>query len=235
MTGPPPSTDAPPRPSARPAATARLLRRLVQLHLGLVVFGVGLALVVRAELGLDPWNVFHEGLAERTGLGLGWIIVLVSVAVLLLWVPLRQRPGIGTVANALLVGLVLEATVAVVDPPAALGARVAFLVVGILLSGLAIGMYIGAGLGPGPRDGLMTGLAARGSSIRVVRTLIEVGALVGGLLLGGTVGVGTVAYALAIGPIAHVCLPLLDLSDGPEALEGTAPVPADPGAAGGPG
>lgn len=212
-----------------PAAPSDLGPRLVQLFAGLVLFGVALALVVEADLGLDPWNVFHQGISDQTGIGLGWVVIIVSGFVLALWIPLRQRPGIGTVANALVVGLVIEAAVPLIPTPDVLAVRVAFLLVGVGASGVALGMYIGAGLGPGPRDGLMTGLAARGHSIRVVRTGIEITALLAGIALGGTFGVGTLLYAVAIGPIAHVTLPRFDRGETPVAVEGTAPLrdPAD--------
>jgi uncharacterized membrane protein YczE len=184
-----------------------MLRRLIRLYAGLVLFGVSIALMVRAQLGLAPWDVFHQGIARRTGLPLGTIVIAVSAGVMLAWIPLRQRPGIGTLSNAILVGLALDATLAVLPLPGPLTLRAAFLVSGILLNGLATALYIGAGLGPGPRDGLMTGLAARGHSIRAVRTTIELSVLAGGWLLGGTVGVGTVAYALAIGPLVQRFLP----------------------------
>lgn len=209
-----------------------LWARLVQLVIGLVLVGLALALVVEADLGLDPWNVFHQGVSERTGVGLGWVVILASVGILLLWIPLRQRLGIGTVLNALLVGSSIELGIAVLPSPSSLGARTAFLAVGVLVNGIALGLYIGAGLGPGPRDGLMTGLAARGRSIRVVRTGIELTALVIGVALGGSVGIGTVVFALTVGPLVHVSLPRLDRGPRPvpAALRGTA-APADPPAA----
>jgi uncharacterized membrane protein YczE len=197
--------------------------RLVQLVVGLVSVGFALALIVQADLGLDPWNVFHQGVSERTGIGLGWVVILASGVILLLWIPLRQRPGIGTVLNALLIGLAIEAGIAVLPSPSGLAARVAFLAVGIVINGIAIGMYIGAGLGPGPRDGVMTGLAARGHSVRVVRTGIELTALVTGFLLGGSVGIGTVVFAVTVGPIVHVTLPRFDRGPAGPAVEGTVP------------
>lgn len=184
--------------------------RLVQLLVGLVLVGLALGLVVEADLGLDPWNVFHQGVAERTGIGLGWVVILASVVVLVLWIPLHQRPGVGTVLNTLLIGSSLEVAIAVLPTPSALAPRIVFLALGMLVNGVALGMYIGAGLGPGPRDGLMTGLAARGHSVRVVRTAIELTALVLGFALGGTVGVGTVVFALTVGPLVHVTLPRFD-------------------------
>jgi uncharacterized membrane protein YczE len=182
--------------------------RLVQLYAGLILYGISSSLLVLAGLGLDPWDVFHQGLSRTFGLAIGTWAILVGLVVLLLWIPLRQRPGIGTVSNVVLVGLTMNVVLGHVHPPHALPIRVAFLLVGVLLNGIATGAYIGAGLGPGPRDGLMTGLAARGHSIRLVRTGLEVTVLAIGWLLGGTVGVGTVVYALAIGPLAHVFVPL---------------------------
>jgi uncharacterized membrane protein YczE len=182
--------------------------RLVQLYAGLVLYGVSSSLLVLAGLGLDPWDVFHQGLSRTFGLAIGTWAILVGVAVLLLWIPLRQRPGIGTVSNVVLVGATMDVVLGHVHAPDALSVRIACLVCGVFLNGVATGAYIGAGLGPGPRDGLMTGLAARGHSIRVVRTGIELAVLVTGWLLGGTVGVGTVLYALSIGPLAHVFIPL---------------------------
>jgi uncharacterized membrane protein YczE len=192
----------------------RLSRRLVQLFAGLVLYGVSMALMIESALGLDPWDVFHQGLAERTGLSFGTITIIVGAAVLLLWIPLRQRPGIGTVSNVVLIGLAVDAALALLPAPDALALRITFLVSGIVLNGVATGLYIGARLGPGPRDGLMTGYVALrpGRSIRLVRTVIEVTVLAIGFLLGGTVGIGTVAYALAIGPLAHVFIPLFTVA-----------------------
>jgi uncharacterized membrane protein YczE len=181
--------------------------RLVQLYCGLVLYGVSSSLLVLAGLGLDPWDVFHQGLSRTFGLPIGTWAIIVGVVVLLLWIPLRQRPGIGTVSNVVLIGLTMNVVLGHVHAPHALAMRIACLVCGVFLNGVATGAYIGAGLGPGPRDGLMTGLAARGHSIRVVRTGLEVTVLVTGWLLGGTVGVGTVVYALSIGPLAHVFIP----------------------------
>ena len=182
--------------------------RLVQLYAGLVLYGGSSSLLVLAGLGLDPWNVFHQGLARHTPLAIGTWAILVGVVVLLLWIPLRQRPGIGTLSNVVVVGGTMDLVLGHVHAPHALSVRIAFLVCGVFLNGVATGAYIGAGLGPGPRDGLMTGLAARGHSIRVVRTGLELTVLATGWLLGGTVGVGTVLYALSIGPLAHVFVPL---------------------------
>ncbi len=181
--------------------------RFAQLIAGLVLYGIALALLVIAGLGLDPWDVLHQGLARHTPLPIGTWSIIVGVAVLGFWIPLRLRPGIGTVCNAVIIGSVLDATLAVAPVPQALSLRVLCLVCGTLLAGVATGAYIGADLGPGPRDGLMVGIAGRGHSIRVVRTSLEVSVLAAGFVLGGTVGVGTVVYALCIGPIAHVTIP----------------------------
>jgi uncharacterized membrane protein YczE len=189
-------------------------RWLLQLHAGLLLFGVSIALMVRARLGLDSWDVLHQGLARRTGLPLGWVINGVAVLVLLAWWPLRQRPGYGTVANVVLVGFAAQASLAVLPPAQAMAVRWPLLVAAILLNGVATGLYVGAGLGPGPRDGIMTGLAARGHSIRVVRTAIELAVVAAGWLLGGTVGPGTLLYAVAIGPLAHRFIPAFTITEG---------------------
>jgi uncharacterized membrane protein YczE len=188
-----------------------MTRRALQLLVGLWLFGASVALLVRADLGLDPWDVLHQGISRRSDVPIGLVVIAVSIVVLSLWVPLRQRPGVGTLANLVLVGLCLDATLALLPAPTDLPWRLAFLLVGIVGNGVATALYIGAGFGPGPRDGLMTGLAARGLSIRVARTSLEVTVLVVGWMLGGTVGVGTVAYALAIGPLAHIFIPLFTI------------------------
>lgn len=188
--------------------TDRLPQRLARLLLGLTGYGVSISLMLRAGLGNQPWDVFHQGLAKHTGLSIGTILIITGAAVLLCWIPLRQRPGIGTVANIVVIGIVVDLTNAVLTPPAHLAARVAFLVGGIVLCGVASGLYIGANLGPGPRDGLMTGLAMRSWSLRGWRTAIEISVVAAGFALGGTVGLGTIAYALAIGPLAQFFLPL---------------------------
>jgi uncharacterized membrane protein YczE len=185
------------------------LRRLAQLYAGIVLYGISASMLLLAGLGVDPWDVLHQGLSRRFGLGVGTWVVIVGAGVLLLWIPLRQRPGFGTISNAILVGLVVDAALATVPPVHGLAARLVVMTAGVVLNGVATGAYIGAGLGPGPRDGLMTGLAARGHSIRVVRTGIELAVLLTGWLLGGTVGLGTVVYALGIGPIAHLTIPRL--------------------------
>ena len=194
-----------------PLPPDRLATRLSQLCGGLVLYGISCSLLVVSGLGVAPWDVFHQGLAGQTGIGIGTWSIVVGVLVLLLWIPLDQRPGLGTLANAVVIGGSMDVVLSVVPPQHALGWRVTCLVTGVLLSGIATGAYIGAGLGPGPRDGLMTGLARRGHSLRAVRCALELTVLLAGWLLGGTVGVGTLVYALAIGPLAHVFLPALAL------------------------
>lgn len=192
----------------------RRLRRLGQLHAGLLLYGLSVALLVRARLGLDSWDVLHQGLARRTGLPLGLVINGVGLLVLLAWLPLRQRPGYGTIANVVLVGLSAQAALAVLPDAAALATRWTMLVAAIAGNAVATAMYVGAGYGPGPRDGLMTGLAARGYTIRRARTAIEIGVLASGWLLGGTVGIGTLLYALSIGPLVHYLLPVFSTRKG---------------------
>jgi uncharacterized membrane protein YczE len=187
-------------------APSELRRRLPRLLGGLVLFGGGLALMVLARLGLGPWEVLHQGISQRTGVPIGMTGILVGVVVLLAWVPLRQRMGVGTIANAVLIGLIIDAVLFTVAPPESLGVRWLALLAGVVLTGLGSGLYIGAGLGAGPRDGLMTALAARGHSLRLVRTFIEVSALAVGWALGGNVGVGTVIFAFAIGPLVQLFL-----------------------------
>jgi uncharacterized membrane protein YczE len=187
----------------------RLGRRVTQLIAGLVLYGISLAMMVRSYLGLDPWDVFHDGVARWLPLSFGAVVIVTGVLVLLLWVPLRQMPGLGTVANAVVVGLASDATLAVLARPDSLAGRSALLVTGIVLNAIAGAMYIGAQLGPGPRDGLMTGLIRRtGWSVRKVRTTLELSVLAVGFLLGGTVGLGTAVYALSIGPLLQLFMPL---------------------------
>lgn len=191
-----------------------MTRRLTQLFAGLLLYGFSMALLVQAGLGLDPWDVLHQGLAERTGLSIGTVVIAVGALVLLLWIPMRQRPGIGTIANVIVIGLAADLSIWLLPAPEPLAARIAFVVGGVVLNAVATAAYIGARLGPGPRDGLMTGLVRRtGRSVRLVRTSIEVTVLATGWLLGGTVGVGTVAYALAIGPLVHLLLPKLQVRE----------------------
>jgi uncharacterized membrane protein YczE len=186
-------------------------RRIAQLLVGLFLYGAGCALTVEAGLGVDPWTVFAEGLSMRTGIGIGWITNIVGFFVLLLWIPLRQKPGVGTIANILLVGTSMQLVLDVIPPVTGFVAQLATLLGGILLVALASGLYIGARFGPGPRDGLMTGLNARlGWPIWLCRALVELSVLLVGWVLGGTVGIGTVLFAVLIGPLVHVALPLFD-------------------------
>jgi uncharacterized membrane protein YczE len=194
------------------------LRRLTQLYVGLALYGFSDGLLLLGGLGVDPWDVFHQGLSRQIGLGVGTWSIIVGACVLALWLPLRQRPGLGTLSNVVVIGLVINLTLATIPAPRDLTLRTAAMILGVVLNGVATGAYIGAGLGPGPRDGVMTGFAARGHSIRVVRTTMEVTVLAAGWLLGGTVGVGTVAYALGIGPLAHVFIPLLRVGGRREAM-----------------
>ncbi|MFD9036637.1 YitT family protein [Streptomyces sp. NPDC059567] len=184
-----------------------LTRRLAQLYVGLALYGISSALLVRGGLGLEPWGVLHQGLAEKTGLTIGVVSIIVGAAVLLLWIPIRQKPGLGTVSNVFVIGVAMDGTLALVPEVESIAARIALLVLGIVLNGAATGLYIAARFGPGPRDGLMTGLhRITGRSIRLVRTAIEVAVVATGFLLGGSVGVGTVLYALSIGPLAQFFL-----------------------------
>lgn len=198
-----------------PIPTSRRPARVALLFAGLALYGISDGLLVLAGLGLDPWDVLHQGLSRSIGLQVGTWAILVGGVVLLGWIPLRQRPGAGTVCNVVVIGLVINATLAVVPAPHLMAVRIGVLVGAVGLNGVATGAYIGAGLGPGPRDGLTTGIAARGHSLRVVRTGVEASVLLVGWLLGGTVGVGTVLYALAIGPITHLTIPALRLKDRP--------------------
>jgi uncharacterized membrane protein YczE len=185
----------------------RAVARLTQLAFGLLLYGVSEAMMLAPGVGVDPWDVFHTGLSRITGVAVGTVLIVVGALVLLLWIPFRQRPGIGTVANVVLIGAVVDLILPAVPAPHTLVLRWALFVSGVVLNAVATGMYIGAGLGPGPRDGLTTALATRGRSIRVVRTGIELSVLAVGWLLGGNVGIGTVVYAVAIGPLVHVTIP----------------------------
>src|SRR4029077_2212687 len=198
-------------------------RRLVQLFAGLVLYGISSSMLLLAGLGVDPWDVLHQGLARRTGIPIGTWAIIAGAAVLLLWIPLRQRPGLGTLCNVVVVGTVIDLVLAVVTPPRTLPVQAVLMVSGVVLNGVATGLYIGAGLGPGPRDGLMTGFAARGHSLRVARTCIEATVLLIGWLLGGAVGVATVVSAACIGPLAHIFVPVFSRPARPEV---TAPEPA---------
>jgi uncharacterized membrane protein YczE len=186
----------------------RLPRRLVQLYVGLYLYGVSLALMVLGDIGLAPWDVLHSGFIRHVPITLGQAVVLFSFVVLVLWIPLREKPGLGTISNAIVIGMSADLTLSMFDAPDNLAARIALMVGGILLCGFATALYIGAQLGRGPRDGLMTGLHRRtGLSIRLVRTGIEVAVVVIGLALGGTLGLGTVVFALTIGPITQWMMP----------------------------
>lgn len=208
-----------------PLPADRRVRRGVQLFAGLSLFGMGMAIQVRAALGLDPWNVLHEGLAKRTGLSFGTVLVIVGLLVIALWIPLRQRLGLGTVANAIWVGIAADLTLWMVPPTDLLAVRIPELILGVVGVGFAAALYIGAGLGPGPRDGLMMGLHERGlGSIRLMRTGIELTVLAIGWLLGGTVGIATVLFAVAIGPLIQWFLPMVAI-DRPRA-----PAPGRPAA-----
>ncbi|WP_324723745.1 hypothetical protein [Lelliottia sp. JS-SCA-14] len=185
-----------------------MLRRLLQLYVGLGFYGLSTAMFVRADLGADPWNVFHLGVARLLAMDIGTVMILTGALVLLFWIPLRQRPGLGTISNVIVIGLAADASLSLLPEMSSLVARSALLISAVVVNALATGMYIGAGFGSGPRDGLMTGINARtGWSVRSVRTAIEVSVLLIGCVLGGTFGVGTVLYALAIGPLIQICLP----------------------------
>lgn len=189
-------------------------RRLLQLYLGLIAYGVSMVMMLQARLGLMPWDVLHQGIALQGGWPMGRVAIAVGFAVLLAWIPIRQKPGIGTISNVIVIGLVFDATMALIGDALVditLASRVALLIGGIVLNGLATASYIGAHFGPGPRDGLMTGLARRsGWSVRLIRTIIEGSVLLVGFLLGGALGLGTVAYAFVIGPLIQAMLPLFD-------------------------
>ncbi len=192
----------------QPIPTDRRRRRFSQLFAGLLLYGFSMAVMVRAGMGLDPWDVLHQGLANRLPFSFGITIVLVSALVLLLWIPIRQKPGFGTLANAVVIGLGTDASLAVLPAAPNLSWGVAAMLASVVLNAVAGALYLGAGMGPGPRDGLMTGLVARGvGSVRVVRTALEGSVLLVGWLLGGSVGVGTVLYALSIGPLLQLLLP----------------------------
>lgn len=193
---------------------AELRRRLPRLILGLLALGVGIAMMVEARLGVSPYDVLHQGLADLTGLSFGTVVIVLGLLVLVLWIPLGQRFGIGTVINTLTIGLIVDACLAWSPDPATLWARWAYLLGGILIIAFGVGLYIGAGLGPGPRDGLMTGIAAKGYPLWLVRTGLELTALLAGWSLGGDVGIGTVLFAFGIGPVGHFFLLRLHLGVG---------------------
>ena len=189
----------------------RLVERLARCAFGLFLFGLGITFFIRAQLGLAPWDVFHTGVSDRTDVAVGTVIIIVGVFLLFLWIPLRQRPGIGTIMNAVEIGLVVNLTKPIIGEPDHIVGRLALMLAGLVIVGFGSAIYIGSGLGAGPRDGLMLGLSERGISIRLARTVIELTVLVTGILLGGPIGLGTVAFALGIGPIVQVLLPRFDL------------------------
>jgi len=192
----------------------RLGQRLVRCIFGLALFGIGISLQMNANIGAPPWDVFHQGVAKQTEISVGKIIVMTGFILLLLWIPLKQKPGLGTILNALEIGLVADLALAIIPEPKNIFVRVIMASLGIVIVAIGTGFYIGSALGPGPRDGLMTGLAKRGIPIRIGRTAIEVTVLVVGLLLGGQVGVATFAFALGVGPLVHFFLPRLAINSG---------------------
>jgi uncharacterized membrane protein YczE len=204
----------------RDASSRRLARRLVQLYVGLALYGLSMALLIRSRLGNMPWDVLHQGLAHHLGWSLGTVTVVVGAAVLLCWIPLRERPGVGTVSNVVVIGIAVDAALALVPAPAAVALRVLLAVGGIALNAVATALYIGVRLGPGPRDGLMTGLVRRtGRSVRLVRTSIEVTVVLAGWLLGGTLGPATVVYAVAVGPLVHALLPRFTVAQRAQSMQ----------------
>lgn len=185
-----------------------LLRRVVQLYVGLVGYAVSMALVINSDLGNMPWDVLNQGLARTVGLTIGFWVIAFGLVILLAWIPLRERPGLGTLSNIVVIGFLIDVALRVLPEPGPMAARVGYLVAGVLVNGLSTALYVGARMGPGPRDGLMTGLVRRtGRSVRLVRTSIEIVVVVAGIALHGTFGVGTILYALTIGPLVQVFLP----------------------------
>ena len=192
----------------------RLGRRLVRCLVGLALFAVGISLQMNANIGAPPWDVFHQGVAKQTETSIGKIIVMTGFALLTLWIPLKQKPGLGTILNALEIGLVADIALEIIPEPNNILIRIIMVVVGIVTVAIGTGLYIGSALGPGPRDGLMTGLAKRGIPIRVGRTAIEITVLIVGMILGGQVGIATFAFAFGVGPLVHFFLPRLAVSSG---------------------
>ncbi len=187
-----------------------MTRRVGQLTVGLFLYGIAIGMMVRAGIGVGPWDVLSQGIAAHTGIAFGWVTNIVGALVLLLWIPIRQRPGIGTVVNVLLIGPSAQVALAIIPAQTVVGSQLLLFAGGLALLALATGLYIGARFGPGPRDGLMTGIHRRfGIRIWIVRTAIEVTVLAIGWLLGGNVGIGTLAFALLIGPMVSVTMPLL--------------------------
>ena len=192
----------------------RIGRRLVRCLVGLALFATGISLQMNANIGAPPWDVFHQGVAKQTEISIGRIIVMTGFALLLLWIPLKQKPGLGTILNALEIGLVADIALEIIPEPNNIFIRIIMVVVGILTVAIGTGLYIGSALGPGPRDGLMTGLARRGIPIRIGRTTIEITVLIIGMILGGQVGIATFAFAFGVGPLVHFFLPRLAVSSG---------------------
>lgn len=183
---------------------------------GLALFGLGISLLLQSNLGAAPWDVFHTGVSEHTGIAVGTVIILTGVALLVLWIPLREQPGIGTILNAIEIGVIVDLTLPLIPEPDLIVVRLSMMIGGVLIIAIGSGLYIGSGLGPGPRDGLMTGLARRGLSIRVARTGIELVVLAVGIALGGSIGIGTAVFAIAIGPLVHLFLPMFAMQPLPE-------------------
>jgi len=186
----------------------RHFQRLARCVFGLALFGLGVSLLLQSSLGAAPWDVFHTGMSELTGIPVGTVIIITGVALLVLWIPLSEQPGIGTILNAIEIGVVVDLTLPLIPEPELLAARIPMMLGGVIIIALGSGMYIGSGLGPGPRDGLMTGLARRGLSIRSARTGIELFVLFVGITLGGSIGIGTAVFAIAIGPLVHLFVPM---------------------------
>jgi uncharacterized membrane protein YczE len=204
-----------------------LLRRLVQLYVGLVAYAVSMALVINSDLGNMPWDVLNQGLARTVGWSIGFWVIAFGLVILLAWIPLRERPGLGTLSNIVVIGFLIDAALHVLPEPDLMAERIGFLVAGVLLNGIATALYVGARMGPGPRDGLMTGLVRRtGRSVRLVRTSIEVVVVLAGIALGGTFGVGTILYAVTIGPLVQVFLPRLRVPEHPRRVRPAALEPA---------
>jgi uncharacterized membrane protein YczE len=212
-------------------ATRRLPRRLIQLYVGLVAYAVSMAFVIHSDLGNMPWDVFHQGLARQVGLSIGFWVIAVGLLILLAWIPLRERPGLGTVSNILVIGFLIDIALDLLPVPQPMAARIGYLVAGILLNGIATALYVGARMGPGPRDGLMTGLVRRtGRSVRLVRSSMEIVVVLAGIALGGTFGVGTILYAVSIGPLVQVFLPRFTVPERPSGRRGAAQEPLEPAA-----
>ncbi|AFR08571.1 MULTISPECIES: membrane protein YczE [Nocardiopsis] len=189
------------------------LRRLAQLYLGLYLYGLSGALLIRSDLGAMPWDVLSQGLSNQTGLSIGTWSVIIGALIMLLWIPLRQKPGLGTLSNVIVIGVSVDLSLWLIPTTDFLPLQILLLISGVLVCAIATGCYIGVGLGPGPRDGLMTGLASLGLSIRLARTIIEVTVALLGFLMGGTVGLGTLVFMIAIGPLAQIFLPMMRMAE----------------------